>query len=123
MTSVAPTRTGRSVKDEVDGGGIYSSRFVTAGPYAFLGGVAVDETGQIAKEALVDAPYDTSPSAHAVAQTRYLFSRYKQLLEEHGSTINDVLQVEQFIAHKVHADGYLSVSRGDGFMDTRRPTS
>ena len=113
----------RQVLDVVDGGGLYFSRAVTAGPYVFLGGVAADEAGRLAREAQVGPPYAASPQAHVVAQTEYIFNRYKEALEGLGSGINEMLQVEQHIPRKVYADGYIDTSRGKGFMDRGRPSS
>lgn len=121
--ATADTVGTRQVQDVVDGGGLYFSRAVTAGPYVFLGGVAADDSGRIAPEARVGPPYEASPPAHVVAQTTYIFNRYKEMLESLGSGINEMLQVEQHIPRKVHADGYLDVSRGKGFMDRGRPSS
>jgi enamine deaminase RidA (YjgF/YER057c/UK114 family) len=114
---------GRAVKDIVDGGGLYFSRVATAGPFAFLAGVAADSSGAVTPEARVAAPYSASPPAHVVAQATYLFQRYSDALRELGSDINQMLQVEQFIPHKVYADGYLDVSRGAEFMTRGRPAS
>jgi enamine deaminase RidA (YjgF/YER057c/UK114 family) len=114
---------GRLVRDVVDGGGLYFSRLASAGPYAFLSGVAADETGGVVSEAHVAPPYSLSPPAHVVAQTQFVFGRYKALLEELGSGINEIVQVEQHIPHKIYADGYIDVSRAKGFMDKGRPTS
>jgi enamine deaminase RidA (YjgF/YER057c/UK114 family) len=113
----------RQALDVVDGGGLYFSRAVTAGPYVFLGGVAADESGGLAREAQVGPPYGMSPPAHVVAQTEYIFNRYKDALEGLGSGINEMLQVEQHIPRKVYADGYIDTSRGKGFMDRGRPSS
>ncbi len=123
MSTKAPTAVGRVVKDVVDGGGLYFSRLATAGPFVFMASVAVDSTGQIPREARPSAPYHLSPPAHVVEQTRYIFNRYVEGLNELGSSINDVVQVEQHIPAKVYADGYLDVSRGKGFMERGRPTS
>jgi enamine deaminase RidA (YjgF/YER057c/UK114 family) len=122
MASVSSIDT-RRVHDVVDGGGLYFSRLATAGPYAFLGGVASDESGGVAAEARVDPPYAISPAAHVVSQTAYVFNRYKEALDAVGSGVNEMLQVEQHIPHKIYADGYIDTSRGKGFMDRGRPTS
>jgi 2-iminobutanoate/2-iminopropanoate deaminase len=58
-----------------------------------------------------------------VAQTRYIFEKYQEALDSVGANLNHMLQVEQWIPHKVYADGYLEVSRGKGFMDHGRPAS
>jgi enamine deaminase RidA (YjgF/YER057c/UK114 family) len=121
--SIADSVGTRQVRDVVDGGGVYFSRMATAGPYAFLGGVAVDDTGTLAGAARVGPPYGISPPAHAVAQTAYIFDRYKEALESVGSGVNEMLQVEQHIPRKVYADGYIDTSRGKGNMDRGRPTS
>jgi enamine deaminase RidA (YjgF/YER057c/UK114 family) len=121
--ATADTVGTRQVQDVVDGGGLYFSRAVTAGPYVFLGGVAADDSGRIAPEARVGPPYEGSPPAHVIAQTTYIFNRYKEMLESLGSGINEMLQVEQYIPRKVYADGYLDVSRAKGFMDRGRPSS
>lgn len=113
----------RTSHDVVDGGGLYFARAVSAGPFVFLGGIAADESGDLAAEARVEPPYAVSPPAHAVAQTEYIFNGYKQRLEALGSGINEILQVEQYIPHKIYADAYLDSSRGDGFMDRGRPSS
>jgi enamine deaminase RidA (YjgF/YER057c/UK114 family) len=113
----------RTSHDVVDGGGLYFARAVSAGPFVFLGGVAADETGDLAADARVQPPYAVSPPAHAVAQTEYMFNSYKERLAALGSDVNDILQVEQYIPHKVYADAYIDTSRGPGFMDRGRPSS
>jgi enamine deaminase RidA (YjgF/YER057c/UK114 family) len=114
---------GRSTFGLVDGGGLYFSRIASGGPYAFMASLAVDESGRIPKDALVDPPYQVSPPAHAVAQTRYIFNQYVKGLKELGSGIDQVVQVEQHIPHKMYADPYIDTSRGPGFMERGRPTS
>ncbi|MCY4085642.1 MAG: hypothetical protein OXG37_01830 [Actinomycetia bacterium] len=63
----------------------------------FLASPAVDESGRLSNEARVNPPYHLSPSAQARAQTRYIFDRYKEGLQELGSSVNDIVQVEQWI--------------------------
>lgn len=116
-------RQGRLVKDVTDGGGLYFSRLATAGPYAFLAGVAVDSFGRLAKEVRVPAPDTVSPPAHVAAQTKYIYEHYKSALEELGSDINQMLQVEQYLPHKLYADAYLDTSRNSQFMSRGRPAS
>jgi enamine deaminase RidA (YjgF/YER057c/UK114 family) len=117
------TGRGRHVRDVVDGAGLYFSRAASAGSFVFLGGTACDASGGIASDAQVPPPYAVSPAAHVHYQTRYIFERYSDCLERLGSDIHQVLQVEQWIPHKLYADGYLTVSRGPGFMDRGRPAS
>ena len=113
----------RTVRDVVDGGGLYFSRLAAAGGYVFFAGTAVDETGTLAAEASVNPPYHQSPSAQARAQTSYVLGRVKDGLADLGSSIDDVCQVEQYVRYKSHADGYLETSRGTGFMERNRPGS
>ncbi len=113
----------RVVVDQIDGNGIYCSRLAAGGPFVFMAAVSVDDQGAFAEDAVVPPPYHLSPSAQARYQTHSIWSRYSEGLEQLGSSANDVVQVEQYIAHKAHADGYLEVSRGPGFMERGRPGS
>lgn len=113
----------RRVKEVVDGAGLYFSRLVMAGPYAFVGGVASDGHSDIASAARVEAPYLLSAAAHVVQQTTYIFDRYRDLLSSAGSGLDQMVQVEQWIPHKSYADGYLETSHGRGYLDRGRPAS
>lgn len=114
---------GRVVRDVVDGDGVYFARVAAGGSYVFLASPAVDRGGRLADEARVPPPYHLSASAQVRAQTRYVFERYTEDLTALGSSVNDVVQVEQYIQRKAHADGYLETSRGPGFMERGRPGS
>jgi enamine deaminase RidA (YjgF/YER057c/UK114 family) len=113
----------RQVHGLVDGDGLYFARAAAGGPYVFLASTAVDESGKLAADATVAPPYHTSPSAQVRAQTAYIFDRYKEALSAFGTTVNDIVQVEQYIERKAHADGYLEESRGPGNMERGRPGS
>jgi enamine deaminase RidA (YjgF/YER057c/UK114 family) len=113
----------RQVHGVVDGDGLYFARAAAGGPYVFLASTAVDESGKFAADARVAPPYHLSPSAQVRSQTSYIFDRYKEALSSFGTTVNDIVQVEQYIEHKVHADGYLEASRGPGNMERGRPGS
>lgn len=115
--------TGRRVLETVDGGGLYFSRVAAAGPWVFLSGTAADSTGAIAAEARVPVPYTMSQSAHVRAQTHFILGRYKAALEELGGSFDDIVQVEQYVPWKAHADGYLEVRNGPGFMERDRCSS
>lgn len=114
---------GRRTEGTVDGSGLYFSRVVTAGPYAFFAGPAVDDVGRWPEEVRPPAPYHLSPAAHVTKQTKFIFDRLGQELGNVGSSNEEILQVEQFIPRKVYADGYLNMSRGKGAMERRRPAS
>ena len=113
----------RIIKDPIEGDGVYCSRLAAGGPYAFLASPAVDASGRMAETAKVKPPYHLSPSAQVRSQTSYIFERYKESLDEIGSSINEIAQVEQYIQHKSHADAYLEVSRGPGCIERGRPGS
>ena len=115
--------TGRRTEGTVDGSGLYFSRVVAAGPYAFFAGPAVDDDGRWPDEVRPPAPYHLSPAAHVTEQTRLIYKRLGEELGKLGSSNLDILQVEQFIPRKVYADGYLNVSRGKGAMESKRPAS
>lgn len=107
----------------VDGGGFYFSRAASGGRWVFLASVAVDSTGKVPEDVRVPAPYSLSPSAKVRRQTRYVFDLYKGALADLGTSIENVVQVEQYIQLKAHADGYLETSRGEGFLEYNRPSS
>jgi enamine deaminase RidA (YjgF/YER057c/UK114 family) len=58
-------------------------------------------------------------------QTRFIYERLKSALSELGSSITDVVQIEQFLAGKQYADGYIEASRGQnsGVFERDRPAS
>jgi enamine deaminase RidA (YjgF/YER057c/UK114 family) len=122
-TSVPQSLTGRATHGRVDGSGLYFSRLVRVGPYVFFGGPAVDELGRLVAEVAIAPPYHLSPAAHITEQTKFIYDRLAGELAQVGSSINHVLQVEQFIPHKIYADGYLNTSRGPGAMERGRPAS
>jgi enamine deaminase RidA (YjgF/YER057c/UK114 family) len=114
---------GRRSLAVVDRDGLYFAVGCTTERLVFLGGIAAESLVAVAPEADVAARYSLSPTAHVEAQTRFIFDRYARVLEELGSDLSEVVQVEQYIPHKVYANGYLEVSRAPGFMERRRPTS
>ena len=113
----------RHVAGRIDGNGLYQSRMARGGDWFFMASPPVDEHGRIPPEVEVPAPYTLSPSANVRNQTKYVFDRYGELLDDLGATFQHVAQVEQYIQWKSHADGYLEVSRGAGFLDWNRPSS
>src|SRR3954451_13584204 len=127
MTELAKTPTATSTVREthglVSGGGLHFSRIVTVGQFAFFSGPAAHDAGRRPGGAAPPPPYHLSPAAHVVEQTRFIYGRLASELSAVGSSINDVLQVEQFIPHKLYADGYLNTSRGPGAMERGRPAS
>jgi len=114
---------GRAVMQTVDAGGFYFSRVATGGPWVFMAAVAVDETGGVAAAAQVPVPYKLSQSANVRAQTQYILENYRDGLATLGADFNDIVQVEQYVSYKAHADGYLEVSRAPGFLEQDRPSS
>jgi enamine deaminase RidA (YjgF/YER057c/UK114 family) len=113
----------RRVGGVVDAGGFYFSRVAAAGGYAFFASSAVDDRGSLPAAAQVGPPYHLSAAAHARTQTRYIFEQYRDSLPEVGSSIDDIVQIEQYMQRKAHADGYAQVARGPGFMESNRPGS
>lgn len=113
----------RIVHDVIDGDGLYCSRAAAGGPYVFLSSPAVSDSGQIAEEVRVKPPYHHSPSANVRAQTSYIFDRYRDALGALDSSIEDIVQLEQYITRKIHSDGFTEVSRGPGNLEHDRPGS
>jgi enamine deaminase RidA (YjgF/YER057c/UK114 family) len=113
----------REVWGTVDGNGAYFSRAAAGGSFVFLAGGPVDASGKFADDARVAPPYHLSPSARVSAQTSYVFGEFVRALDALGSSIDEVVQVDQYIAGKEYADGYVETSRGPGFLERRRPAS
>ena len=116
------SRSGRrTVVGTIDAGGVYCSRLAAAGGYVFLAGTAMDDHGALAEAAKPQPPYEGSAAAESRLQTRYIFEQYRELLPEVGSSLHDLVQLEQYVKLKVHTDGYFREALGPGFMDTSRP--
>jgi enamine deaminase RidA (YjgF/YER057c/UK114 family) len=108
----------RTVAGTIDAGDVYLSRVAAGGGFAFFCGTAMDETGALAAAALPGRPYRGSDSAHARAEATYLYQAVKDALPEVGSSIADVVQVEQYVRLKNHADGYFAAALGADLLGT-----
>lgn len=71
----------------------------------------------------MEPPYHLSASATVRGQSHYILGQYTDALAELDSSFENVAQIEQYITSKAHADGYLEVSRGPGYLERRRPGS
>lgn len=115
------TTAGRKTAGLIDGNGFYQSRAAAGGSWVFAAAPAIDERGLPATH--VDPPYHLSPPAVVRAQSHYILDQYKAVYPELDTSIENVAQIEQYITRKAHADGYLEVSRGPGYLERRRPGS
>lgn len=115
----------RAVAGLVDGHGRYFSRAAAGGQFVFAASTAVEDDGSFAQAARLEPPYHLSPSARVRAQTGFIYERLESALSELGSSIADVVQIEQFLAGKRYADGYIEASRGptSGVFERDRPAS
>jgi enamine deaminase RidA (YjgF/YER057c/UK114 family) len=113
----------RVVLGTIDAGGAYCSRLAAGGGFVFLGGTAIDRSGDLPEAARPQPPYDQSAAARANAQTRYLFGQYRDLLPKLGSSVEDIVQLEQYVQRKVHADSYFAVATSGEFMGSARPAA
>ena len=68
-------------------------------------------------------PYTTSPAAQAQAQAAYMFARLAALLPEVGSSVGDIVQVEQYVKLKVHADPYFKVATSKQYLGQAVPVA
>lgn len=114
---------GREVRGVVSGSRQHFSRAVRAGDLLFLSGNAYDGDGNPLPDAVPVPPYHMSPAAHCVAQVRALYDQYRPFLDEYGATFEDMVQIEQYIPHKIYGDPYVNTSRGPGYLERNRPTS
>src|SRR5262245_20229983 len=117
------TDVGRVVAGTIDAGDVYTSTVAAAGGYVFVGGTAVDDSGGIAAGATPDEPYTRSEAAIAEAQGRYLFETFDQMLPKVGSSVADIVQVEQYVKLKVHADAYFRVATSKDYLGRAVPVA
>jgi enamine deaminase RidA (YjgF/YER057c/UK114 family) len=108
----------RQVAGTIDHGDVYTSAVAAGGGFAFFAGTAVDGSGAIAAEARPPRPYRTSEAAKARREAEYIYARWKKLLPEVGSSIDQALQVEQYVRLKAHADGYFAETLRDDLLGT-----
>ena len=99
---------GRKVAGTIDNGDVYLSRVAAGGGYAFFAGTAIDDQGTLAAEAVPGRVYRRSAAARARAEAAHLYQSWKDALPSVGSSIENVLQVEQYVVRKDHADGYFA---------------
>jgi enamine deaminase RidA (YjgF/YER057c/UK114 family) len=98
----------RKVAGTIDNGDVYMSRVAAGGGYAFFAGTAIDDQGSLAVGAVPGRPYRRSEPARARAEAGYVYQEWKDALPAVGSSIEDVLQVEQYVRRKSQADGYFA---------------
>lgn len=113
----------RAVAGTIDSGSVYCSRLAAAGGWVFLSMTAMDDKGALAAEARPAAPYELSEPAKARTQTRYFMSTLRDLLPSVGSSLMDIVQLENYAQRKVHVDPLFKVALGAGFIDKEKPTA
>lgn len=113
----------RVVAGTVDSTQHYGSTVAAGGGFAFLSSTAMDETGNLAAAAVPAEPYTTSPAARAQAQAAHMFARLAALLPEVGSSVGDIVQVEQYVKLKVHADPYFKVATSKQYLGQAVPVA
>jgi enamine deaminase RidA (YjgF/YER057c/UK114 family) len=115
--------TTRTVAGEIDGPEHYGSTVAAAGGFAFIAATAMDATGALATDAAPPEPYTTSPAAQAQAQTEHIFSALEGSLAEVGTSVGDILQVEQYVERKVHADPYFKIATSKKYLGAAVPVA
>lgn len=115
--------TRRTVAGVVDADGAYGSMVAAGGGFAFFSGTAVDETGRLAEAARPAPPYAGSAVAQAQAQARDIFGRLDELLPVVGSSVADIVQIEQYVKLKVHADGYFKIATSKSYLGKAVPVA
>lgn len=98
------------------------SQAVRAGPLIFTSGhLATDYRSGIAAEATSNPhrPFDGPPAISR--QTRHVFGQLRCVLELAGSSLNELIRVEQFITRRSDAAGFVDTRRE--FLDLDPPTS
>lgn len=115
--------TKRAVAGTVDANGVYASRLAAAGGWVFLSLTAMDDTGSLAADARPAAPYELSEPAKARTQARSFMGALRDLLPTVGSSLTEIVQLENYAQRKVHVDPLFKVALGAGFVDKEKPTA
>ena len=102
------SKPGRTVAGVVDNDSAYASTVAAGGGYAFFSATGADESGKLS--AAPQGVYARSDSAAARAEAETLYTSLKNALPEVGSGIDQVVQVEQYVRLKNHADGYFAAA-------------
>jgi enamine deaminase RidA (YjgF/YER057c/UK114 family) len=95
---------------------MYASTVAAGGGYAFFSVTAADDQG-----ALSVAPqgvYARSDAAAARAEAEAVYTSLKNALPEVGSGLDQVVQVEQYVRLKNHADGYFAAALRPNLLGT-----
>ncbi len=115
--------TKRVVAGTVDSEAAYGSTVAAGGGFAFFAGTAIDDSGQLAEAARPKAPYAGSAAAQAQAQAKVVFSRLDTLLPLVGSSVGDIVQLEQYVKLKVHADPYFKIATSKTYLGKAVPVA
>ncbi len=94
---------------------------IQAGPWVFISGqLATDYRTGVAADAKPnpDLPFHSSP---VKAQARHIFRNISAIMEEAGSSIDNLVRIDQFTPEKKHIDGYLATR--NEFITKDRPAS
>ena len=117
------TMRGRRVAGTIDTGDVYMSKAASAGGWIFFAANALDSRGRLADKARPSAPYELSEPARSRAQTRYFMEELRDLLRTLGSSLTELVQLEQYASRKTHVDPYFKVALGAGLVDREKPTA
>ena len=104
----ANAKPGRTVAGVVDNENVYASTVAAGGGYAFFSVTAADESGKLS--VAPQGVYSRSDAAAARAEAEAVYTSLKNALPEVGSGIDQVVQVEQYVRLKNHADGYFAAA-------------
>jgi enamine deaminase RidA (YjgF/YER057c/UK114 family) len=120
---VANRSNERAVAGTIDSGGVYTSRAAAGGGYVFVAGTAMSDDGTLPDAAQPAAPYELSEAAKARAQARSMMESYQAILPLVGSSLDDLVQLENYVSLKTHVDGYFKTALAKPFIAGDRPTA
>jgi len=113
----------RRVAGVIDAGGAYTSKAVSDGGWIFFTANALDSRGRLADKARPSAPFELSEPARSRTQTKYFMEELRDLLPTLGSSLTELVQLEQYASRKTHVDPYFKVALGAGLVDKEKPTA
>jgi enamine deaminase RidA (YjgF/YER057c/UK114 family) len=113
----------RQVSGTIDTAGYYGSVAAAANGYVFFAGAAIGESGGLAPAAVPGEPYQTSPVAQAERQAEVIFASLERSLTQLGSSVGDIVQIENYVKLKVHADPFFKVATSKRYLGQAVPVA
>jgi enamine deaminase RidA (YjgF/YER057c/UK114 family) len=113
----------RQVSGTIDTSDYYGSVAAAANGSVFFAVRALDESGRLAPAAVPVEPYQTSPVAQAERQAEVIFAALDQSLAQLGSSVSNIVQIENYVQLKVHSNPFFKVATSKRYLGQAVPVA